>query len=200
MNEFFRASALLFVLLNPFLLVIYLVDVFGKLKFKEFVAVLIRAGTIALVVFFVFAVLGDVIFISIVQARFESFQIFGGIVFLLIGLQFVFRGPASIAFLRGESEYLGGAIAMPILIGPATISASVVIGKRLDYLSSLGAIALALSASLLIIVALKWLHDYVRPRQERLILRYVEVVGRLAALYIGTVAVEMILQGIVAWN
>lgn len=200
MSEFFRAATLLFVLLNPFLLVIYLVDVIGKLQFSAFVRVLTRAGAIALVVFVLFAILGEAVFVSIVQARFESFQVFGGIVFLLIGLQFVFRGPASIEILRGESEYLGGAIAMPILIGPGTISASVVIGKRLDYLNAFGAIALALGLSLLIIAALKVVHDYVRPRHEALILRYTEVVGRLAALYIGTVAVEMILQGLAGWT
>ena len=50
------------------------------------------------------------------QAEFASFQIFGGVVFLLIGLQFVFRGPAAIEILNGKSEHLAGAIAMSVLL------------------------------------------------------------------------------------
>jgi small neutral amino acid transporter SnatA (MarC family) len=39
----------------------------------------------------------------------------------------------------------------------------------------------------------------VRPRREPLIQRYIEIAGRITALYIGTVAIEMIMQGIRAW-
>lgn len=41
----------------------------------------------------------------------------GAVVLLAIGLQFVFRGPTAIELLRGESEHLAGAMAMPVLIG-----------------------------------------------------------------------------------
>ncbi len=103
MISFIRSGALLFVLLNPFLLIIYLTDVVEKLDRKQFRQVLVRAGLIAGAVFCCFAILGDAIFSKIMQADFASFQIFGGIVFLLIGLQFVFHGPTAIEVLRGES-------------------------------------------------------------------------------------------------
>jgi len=83
------ASAILMIgLLNPFLVIIYLLDAVEKLSPRGFRKVLVRAGLIATGVFCCFAVLGDVIFSSVLQADFASFQIFGGIVFLLIGLQF----------------------------------------------------------------------------------------------------------------
>ena len=63
---------------------------------------LLRAGAISIVVFYFFAILGDTVFSEIVQVEFASFQIVGGIIFLLIGLQFVFRGPQAIKILRGE--------------------------------------------------------------------------------------------------
>ena len=126
MTDFLRSSVLLLVLLNPFLLIIYLIDVVEKLDRSEFTRVLVRAGLIATAVFWLFAILGDAVFSDVLQAEFASFQIFGGVVFLLIGLQFVFRGPTAVEILRGESRHLTGAIAMPILIGPGTISASVV--------------------------------------------------------------------------
>jgi len=86
MTAFFNSTALLLVLLNPFLLIIYLTDVVQKLDQRRFNGVVVRAGLIALAVFVVFALLGDAIFVRFMQVQFASFQIFGGIVFLLIGL------------------------------------------------------------------------------------------------------------------
>lgn len=199
MSDFLRSSALLLVLLNPFLVILYLVDVVEKLGTKQFAHVMVRAGLIASVVFCAFALLGDAVFSGFVQAEFASFQIFGGLVFLLIGLQFVFRGPTAIEILRGKSEHLAGAIAMPVLIGPGTISASVVIGKRLDSLSAFAAVLLAVIIFVLVIIALKVLHDIVRPRSEALVQRYIEIAGRVMALFVGTVSIDMIMQGIRTW-
>ncbi|MBD3343543.1 MAG: MarC family protein [Chitinivibrionales bacterium] len=200
MNEFLKSIALLVMLLNPFLLIIYIIDVVQKHKKRQFCHILTRAGLIAGVVFCLFSILGDAVFSDIVNAQFASFQIFGGCVFLIIGLQFVFRGPATLEFLRGESEHLAGAIAMPILIGPGTISASVLIGKRHDPLTACTVVLIAVVISVTIMMLLKIVHDFVRPRRERLIHRYIEVAGRITALFVGTVSVEMIMVGIRSWT
>jgi multiple antibiotic resistance protein len=194
-----ESGSLLLALLNPFLLVVYLTDMISKLDKSKFWRVLVRAGLIAAVVFCCFALLGDAIFSRVFQADFASFQIFGGLVFVLIGLQFVFRGPAAIEILRGDSAHIAGAVAMPVLIGPATISASVVIGKRHEPLAACIVVFGAVALSLLMVLLLKAVHDYVRPRNESLVERYIEIAGRITALYVGTVAVEMIMQGISGW-
>ena len=100
------------------------------------------------------------------QAEFASFQIFGGLVFLLIGFQFVFQGPTAIEILRGDSKQLAGAIAMPVLIGPGTISASIIVGKRLAPLAACASVLTAVTISILIIMGLKIVHDFARPRRE----------------------------------
>ena len=143
--------------------------------------------------------LGDRIFTNVIQADFASFQIFGGLVFVLIGLQFVFRGPAAIEILQGEAVHISGAVAMPVLIGPGTISASVIIGKRHEPALACFAVLAAVFLSLLIVLLLKRLHDYVLPRKEALIERYISIFGRITALYVGTVAVEMIMRGVTTW-
>lgn len=197
--DLLKSTTLLLVLLNPFLVIVYLTDVVQKLDGVQFRRVLVRAGMIASLVFGVFAILGDVVFESLMQAEFASFQIFGGIVFLLIGVQFVLRGPNAIEVLRGDSQHLAGAIAMPVLIGPGTISASVVIGEKHQALLACAAILVAVTLCLVTIAGLKSLHDYVRPRREPLIQRYIEIAGRVTALFVGTIAVEMIMQGLRAW-
>ncbi len=194
-----ESTILLLALLNPFLLVVYLIGPMKQLSRAEFAQVLTRAGLIAGAVFCAFAVLGDAIFANVVQADFASFQIFGGLIFVLIGLQFVFRGPDAIEILRGEAAHISGAVAMPVLIGPGTISASVIIGKRHDPALACIAVIAAVSISLLIVFLLKALHDYVLPRREALIERYLGIVGRITALYVGTVAVEMIMRGLTSW-
>ncbi len=199
MSEFFRSSALVLVLLNPFLVIIYLIDVVEKLSFGSFAKVVAVAALISLVVFWTFAIVGDAVFSDIVHAEFASFQIFGGVVFLLIGLQFFFKGPTAIELLRGDSDHLAGAIAMPVMIGPGTISASLIVGKRHDAFAACGAILLAVLLSITIMLVLKYLHDYVRPRSEPVVQRYIEVTGRITALFVGTVSVEMIMQGVKAW-
>lgn len=199
MTDFLTSTSLLLTLLNPFLVIIYLVDAVEKLKRERFHQVLVRGGLIAVAVFCSFAILGDTFFTGIMQVEFASFQIFGGVVFLLIALQFVFRGPTAIEILRGESENIAGSIAMPVLIGPGTISASVVIGKRHDPLMACLAVSTAVVICLVIIALLKFLHDTVRPTRESLVERYIMIAGRITALYVGTVSINMIMQGLQTW-
>ena len=48
-------------------------------------------------------------------------------------------------------------------------------------------------------IMLKSLYDYVRTAHEELVQRYIEIAGRVTALYVGTVSVEMIMQGLKSW-
>jgi small neutral amino acid transporter SnatA (MarC family) len=86
LSEPYVASLLLFLaLLNPFMMSVYLIDLITDLRRELFVRVLLRGALISGAVFAVFAWSGDAIFSDVLQVRFASFQIFGGIVFLLIG-------------------------------------------------------------------------------------------------------------------
>ncbi len=199
MTDALRSFGLMLVLLNPFLVIVYLVDVVSKLERRQFIRVLIRAGIISAIVFCGFALLGDAVFSTLVQAHFASFQIFGGVVFLIIGLQFVFKGPTAIEMLRGESKHLAGSIAMPVLIGPGTISASIIIGERHSFGIACATIIAAVVISVLVMLAMKAVHDYVLPRNEDLVDRYIAIAGRITALFVGTISIEMIMTGLLAW-
>lgn len=200
MLEFIRSTTLLFMLLNPFLMVVYMIDVYDKLPIPTFRNVVLRAGIISIVVFSVAAVLGDVMFRVLLQAEFASFQVFGGVVFLLIALRFVFEGNAAIKGLRGESRHIAGSIAMPLMIGPGTIGASIVVGKRLTHVTAVFSIIVAVLASVSLMILLKYIHDYVVVRNEELVQRYIDVAGRVTALVVGTFAIEMIMRGLTTWK
>jgi multiple antibiotic resistance protein len=200
MVDFIRSTTLLFMLLNPFLLVVYMIDVFDKLPVKTFRSVVIRAGIISIIVFSLAAILGDVLFRVLLQAEFASFQVFGGIVFLLIALKFVFEGNSAIKGLQGESRHIAGSIAMPLMIGPGTIGASIVVGKRLSQINAVLSITVAVMASVSLIILLKYIHDYARVHSEELVERYIDIAGRVTALVVGTFAIEMIMRGLTRWK
>ncbi len=199
-TEFFTSVSLLLVLLNPFLLTIYLLEIIRTLEGPEFRFVLIRASMISGVVFALFAITGDTIFSRILQVRFASFEMFGGVIFLLIGVRYVMSGPSAITQLRGRPEHVAGSIAMPFMIGPGTISASMLAGARLPVPLALLSIITALALTVIGVLLLKYLHDRVRVRYAGMVERYVEVVGRASGLVIGTISIEMILQGIDLWR
>jgi small neutral amino acid transporter SnatA (MarC family) len=88
---------------------------------------------------------------------------------------------------------------MPIMIGPGTVSASILAGNKLLPLLAAGGIFGAVGMTVLVVICLKGLYDFVEPRNEKLIERYIEVMGRITALVVGTFSIEMIMQGLGSW-
>lgn len=193
------AFGFFFALLNPFLLSLYLLDFLINFEAKRFRAVLRRGVLIAGVVFSLFAWTGDALFSEMLHVKFASFQIFGGLVFLVVGIRFFFEGVQALRGTRGDPEHLSGSVAMPFLIGPATVSASILIGTALPLPSALGIVWVTMVLVFISLVALKYMHDVVRQRHVKLIDRYVEISGRVSALMIGTFAIEMIGTGASDW-
>ncbi len=189
----------LLVLLNPFLLSIYLLDLIQKLPLAFLAGVLLRASLISGVVFCLFAWAGDMILTDLLHVRFASFRVFGGVVFLIIGIRFVLYGGQALESLRGETGYSGGAVAMPFMIGPGTVSASMIAGSETPVAFVVIAVVLALTLTSLFVLGFKVLHDWIKKRNEQLVERYVDIVGRVSALIIGTIAVEMIFRGVETW-
>jgi len=190
---------LLFALLNPFLMSVYLLDLITDLPREMFVKVLARGALVSAIVFSLFAWTGDAIFSDVLHVRFASFQVFGGIIFLAIGVRFVFSGADAMRTMRGQPEHIAGSIAMPFMIGPGTVSASVVVGARLPVADSVMVIFATLAATVALVAAIKLAHDYLKERNARVVDRYIEIVGRISALLIGTFAVEMIFEGLGTW-
>ena len=181
--DLLKASSILFVLLNPFLISIYLISLIRELSLSDFMKVMIRAHVISGIAFIIFAITGEGIFESVFNVRFGAFLIFGGIIFLWIGIQSVFSGKFVLVETRGNPEHIAGSIAMPFMIAPGTISASVLIGSSLPAPKAIIAIGIAISLSLVSIVFFKFIHDPLKKRNERLLNRYVEITGRVVALF-----------------
>lgn len=199
LQDILQGSSLLFVLLNPFIMVIYLLDLVRTLSMQDMITVMARASAISAVVFALFAIVGERVFEDALGVRFGSFLVFGGLLFLAISLRSMLSGAKLMTEIRGEPMQIAGVVAMPFMIGPGTVSAAVMAGARYETPTALAAIAVALFGSSVGILALKKLHDVVRKRNEALVERYVDVVGRVTAVLVGTIAIDMIARGVWAW-
>jgi multiple antibiotic resistance protein len=196
-----ESATLLLVLLNPFALTVYLLELVRALDQRTFALVVTRAALISAIVFCGFAIFGNAFFERVLQVKFAAFQIFGGILFLLIAIRFVLSGGQALESLRGApAEHLAGAVAMPFMIGPGTVGASVVAGTRSGPMVAALSIVLSLSLTVGWLVVSKRIHDRLRDRNAKLVARYVDVVGRVTGLIIGTIAVEMLLDGWQDWH
>ncbi len=132
MENVTKTFLLFLVLLNSFTLSVYLLEVIKAFDFLRFSKRLLWSSFMSLLVFIGFAVAGDPFFEQIFQVRFASFQIFGGITILIIGIRLILGMGPLMEALRANSSQLSGAIAMPLIVGSGTISASVLAGSRLD--------------------------------------------------------------------
>ncbi|AOA57234.1 MarC family protein [Acinetobacter larvae] len=197
LSQYIHAFALFFALLNPFLMSIYMLGLIRNLDFKVFSKALIQGAVIALLVFVLFAWGGEAIFNEYLQVRFEAFQIFGGLIFLVIGYRYVFEGADTIGLTRGAPEHVAGTIAMPFMIGPGTISAAVVTGMQVPMIGAVAVIGFTLFLTCSLLILMKFAHDNLRTKHSKYIDRYVDIVGRMSALLVGTIAIDMIIRGIV---
>jgi len=197
MDPFIKSLTLFLVLFNPFLMSIYLQDLIQELDQRTFFRVLVRASMISGAVFILFAWGGEAIFTNVLQVEFASFLIFGGVVIFLIAVQMMFSGSEAIRRLRGGNPaHISGSIAMPFMIGPGTISASVVTGKILVWPLVPAAIVLSLLLTVAMLVFLKLGFDRIRLSKADLLERYIDIAGRAGALLTGTIGVHMVMQGI----
>jgi len=196
-SPYIHTFILFFSLLNPFLMSVYMIGLIRHTETKSFNKGLIQGALIAYLAFILFAWGGEAIFNKYLNVRFESFQIFGGLIFLVIGYRFVFQGADTIGEMRGAPEHLAGTIAMPFMIGPGTISAAVVAGMKMNLLEAAAVIGLTLFVSCSILILMKFPHDHLRYKHAKHIDRYFDIAGRLAALLIGTIAIDMIVTGVI---
>ncbi len=199
-EEFIKSATLLFVLLNPFFISVYFLDLIQDMAWTAFAAVLLKGAAISGAVFVTFALVGETFFTNVLQVRFASFLLFGGLMFIIVSLRYFFTGADALRELRGQPASVPGSIAMPFMIGPGTVSASVWAGHRLPAGLAVVAVLIPVFVSVAAVIALKRLYDLIHHRHEAIVTRYLDVIGRIMALVTGTIAVEMIFRGIETWN
>ncbi len=187
---------LMLVILNPFAQTLYLSELMQRLRPREFMGVHLRATLLSYGVFVIFALFGDFIMSTIFQVRLASLQIFGGLIMLYIAYRYVTQGAGSNLLFRGDISELATQISLPYMVGPGTIWVALLIGREHPAPISLGLIGGVLAVNFVVLVLYHVIFDRLSGASETLLGKYFAILMRTNALFIGGVAVEMIMSGI----
>lgn len=183
-------------ILNPFALCLYLAGVMDDLESRVFVRVLFWASLISLVVFWIFAVVGERLLLDFLGVRPEALRIFGGVIFFVVAYNYVTKGFRATELLRGSLEELPSAIALPFMIGAGTITQAILLGKKQGPYLSVFILFLGLFVCFSIVIAFKLVRDHLKKAREKVFERYVNILSRINGLLIGAISTEMVVSGI----
>ncbi|MDA0945282.1 MAG: hypothetical protein O3A77_04400 [bacterium] len=185
------------IMINPFAQVLYLKCVIDDLDVKTFSLVYAKASIISLVIYVIFALIGDEIFTRFFKIRFESFKIFGGIIIFAYAFSFIMYGAKSMIQTKENLDDLASEIALPFMVGSGTLYLSILIGRMAGSFS----VILSIFFSVIIVnYSLVWLFvfmkDQFRKRQQIVFDKYMGILMRLNGFFMGAIGVHMILDGI----
>jgi small neutral amino acid transporter SnatA (MarC family) len=158
--------------------------------------VLFKASIISFITFSLFALAGEAFLVRILGVRTEAMRVFGGIIFLIVGYNYVTKGYRATVVLRGTLEELPSAIALPFMIGAGTITQAILLGKQHSVAIAVFVIAISVGATFGIVLGFKLAHDKLRGPREAVFDRYVNILSRINGLLIGAISTEMIVSGL----
>ena len=184
------------VMVNPFSQVLYVWELTKELSWVEFASMYSRASLLSFGVFVLFAITGEFVFVRIFQVRLDAFRIFGGLIILVVAFRYFTEGSGSNLLFRGKAVDLAPDISLPFMVGPGTIWVSILIGKNLYLPLALAGIAAIMALNFVFVVVVKYFISELEGYRETLVGKYFAILMRTNALFVGAIAVEMILTGI----
>jgi len=182
--------AALFIILDPLLSV----PVFAAMTKGQTAAEIHKQAFIAVAVagglMYMFLIFNSAIF-TILGLNLPAFQIAGGIILFLLGLQEALgielgrsKGPATSA--------AGVIIGTPLLCGPGTITTVMLLSKEYGLLIPFAAITLSLLAT--------WIILYYAETIQRVLGNVVtDIMGKVLGMLVAAIAVKIIASGILAY-
>lgn len=163
------------------------------------VSLAVRAIIVASALLLVFALAGNIL-LALLHVSLPAFQIAGGLLLFLQALTLTFSksGLSSISEGEHREAELPGDIAVfplafPIIAGPGSLSAIVLVMGRVDEWESRGAVigmlALCLALTLAAMLATDWLMGLLGKTGS-------DVVGRISGVLLAALAVQFALDGL----
>jgi len=180
-------------MINPFALFLYLRPVMIDLKPDRFRRVMLRASLISLVMFLIFVGTGNTLFTEILNVRFHSFRLFGGIVIFSFAYLFIVKGEAALIQTREDLTELASGIALPFMVGAGTISLATLMGNQLGFWRAALALIIILVVNFGIIMTLKLIREEIpRPGFQVAFDKVMAIFLRVNGFLLGAIGVDMI--------
>ncbi len=185
------------VMLNPFALFVYVKNVREELPDSDYYKILVKANIQSFIIYTFFAVTGAFLFNSVFRIDFESFRIFGGIVLFSLGLVMIIQGRKSVITLKGSLDDIASEVAIPFIVGPGSITVSIIIGNDFSPFFAVGIIALAMLVSFYIVYILSIMRKRLLHEKARMTFdKKLGVFLRLNGFFIGSIGINMVVTGI----
>ncbi len=185
------SALLMLIMIDPsdkILLVTFLREDFG---IEDIKALIVRANLIGFLLLASFAVAGQIILQDIFHIDINALRVAGGFVLFKIGLEALESG--GIFTLRREKDILTLAavpVAMPLIAGPAAITAVITLTAEYGYTVSLSATAIAIATvAISMFVAL-----YMMKSVNKTAL---SVTIRIMGLFIMAIGAQMMVEGVI---
>ncbi len=190
LSEIVYAFAALFIILDPLLSVpIFAAMTKGQtpaeIHKQAFIAVAVAGGLM-----YIFLIFNKMIF-DILGLNIASFQIAGGILLFLLGIQEALG--IEIGHSKGHTASAAGVvIGTPLLCGPGAITTVMLLSKEYGFLIPFIAITLSLIAT--------WLVLYYSENIQRVLGEVVtDIMGKVLGMLVAAIAVNIIANGIMAY-
>ncbi|MDV3104178.1 MarC family protein [Thermococcus waiotapuensis] len=158
---------------------------------EDIKALILRANLIGFILLLSFAVAGQIILQEIFHIDINALKVAGGFVLFKIGLEALESG--GMFTLKREKDILALAavpVAMPLIAGPAAITAVITLTAEYGYKVSLSATAIAM-----VIVALSmFIALYVMKSVNK---TFLGVTIRIMGLFIMAIGAQMMVEGVI---
>ncbi len=187
------------VLLNPFAMFLYLQPIMKELTRTKFLKVLTKATIISAFIFIIFLFTKELFFEKLFNIRFESFQIFGGIVLFSMAYYFIVRGEKALIILKEDLEDVANDIALPFMVGAGTISLTIIIGESNNFFGGISIVLISLGINYATILVLQFIRAQFEKRKMRIAFdKNMEILLKLSGFFLGAIGVDMIITGILS--
>lgn len=193
MIEILSAATMLFLIMDPLGNLPIYMSVLKTIEPKRKRIVIFRELCIALIILFIFLFSGQAL-LSFLQVEQETVSLAGGIILFLIAIKMIFPKPGGVMNLPEGEEPLIVPLAVPMIAGPSTMAALILLANQepsrmFDWSIALF-LAWALSAIILMLSGA--FHRVLRDKGLR-------AVERLMGMILVMIAIQMLLNGISAY-
>lgn len=180
-----------FALVNPIHKILVVTSLEKQFNEKQLRYLSIKSSFTAFIILIFFLLLGELIFNYVFHIQLYAFKVACGIVLFYNGIEGLQKG----AFLKMDKninldDILTVPIAMPMIAGPATITAAVTFPAQYGRVITIVAIFLALFVNLLLMLYAKQIGKFLAR------LNVLNALIRITGLIVATIGLQLVFDGI----
>lgn len=193
MIEVLSAATLLFLIMDPLGNLPIYMAVLKSIDSKRRTWVIFRELCIALLILFIFLFSGQGL-LTFLQVKQETVSIAGGIILFIIAIKMIFPKPGGIMSLPEGEEPLIVPLAVPMVAGPSTMAALILLANQQPDKMMEWSLALLLAWGCTAVILLMS-----GPFHRLLTDKGLRAIERLMGMILVMIAIQMLLNGVTAY-